>query len=357
MAKSTVWSIEPHTQAKHELLTRYLDAWFPILASWSAKVLFIDGFAGPGSYVSGEPGSPRLAVESAVGRQKMLENSQVMFLFNESDRKRFALLDEWAKDDAPSLMPENFTIFTRNQPFRDLATEIVTSRGDGRLVPTFAFVDPFGFKGVPIDLIGSLVRDKRSELFILFSYNSVNRWVTFEDQDHNLGELFGCTDYKAADGLAAAERKAFLADLYEQQLKRIGGFAYVSRFEMIESRGRTSYFLYHCTRSLKGLEVMRTAMWAIDPHRGSQFSDRVAGLEPLFDTPLDFDLGERLVERFRGQSVGIDVLERFVLTDTPFAPNHLRKPTLKPLQEQGMIVCTGQKRKGTYPKGVTITFL
>jgi three-Cys-motif partner protein len=48
--EATIWEIEPHTQAKHEILSRYLDAWFPILASWNTKVLYIDGFAGPGTY-------------------------------------------------------------------------------------------------------------------------------------------------------------------------------------------------------------------------------------------------------------------------------------------------------------------
>jgi hypothetical protein len=33
MAKpnETLWEIEPHTKAKHEILQRYLGAWFPIL--------------------------------------------------------------------------------------------------------------------------------------------------------------------------------------------------------------------------------------------------------------------------------------------------------------------------------------
>ncbi|MGV9862329.1 three-Cys-motif partner protein TcmP [Rhodococcus koreensis] len=352
----TVWEIEPHTKAKHEILTRYLDAWFPILASWSERVLFIDGFAGPGSYRSGEPGSPRLALESAKGQARFLRNSNVMFLFNEADPSRFQLLEEWRTEENGSI-PSNFSVHTRNQQFVDLAGEIVERRGDKRLVPTFAFVDPFGFKGVPLALICDLVRDKRSELFILFSFNSVNRWITHEGQQGNLSELFGCSDYAQADGLGPDERKRFLADLYERQLREVGQFPYVSRFEMIEMRGRTSYFLYHCTRSLKGLEVMRSAMWKIDPTNGSQFSDRVAGIEPLFDATFTLDLDKLLITRFKGQTVPIKVLQDFVLTDTRYAPAHLKKDTLKPMQERGLIECIGQKRKGTYPEGVSIHFL
>lgn len=109
MVTETVWEIEPHTKAKHEILTRYLDAWFPILASWSERVLFIDGFAGPGSYKSGEPGSPRLALASAKGQERFLRNSTVMFLFNEADPSRFQLLEDWRTDENGSI-PSNFSL-------------------------------------------------------------------------------------------------------------------------------------------------------------------------------------------------------------------------------------------------------
>lgn len=351
---ATVWAIEPHTQAKHEILTRYLDAWFPILASWNTKVLFIDGFAGPGRYEDGEPGSPLLAIDAASKRQNMLKNSTVMFLFNESDKPRH---DELATQLEDAELPDNFQVYLEHGQFVDLADRLVANRGDRSFVPTFAFVDPFGWAGIPLELIAKLVRDKRSELFILFSFNSVNRWLDHPNQQTNMQQLFGCDDYRRANGMQPNDRKEYLASLYEQQLKNLGQFLYVSRFEMIEKNGRTSYFLYHCTRSVKGLEVMRSAMWKIDPNRGCQFSDRIAGLEQLFQGPLTLDLDDRLLSRFAGQRVPIKTLQDFVLTDTPFAPEHLKKPTLKPMQEDGRIVdVVGQKKKGTFPPGAEVVF-
>ncbi|MGH6683974.1 MAG: three-Cys-motif partner protein TcmP [Pseudolabrys sp.] len=343
-------------QAKHEILTRYLDAWFPIMASWNTKVLFIDGFAGPGRYAGGEPGSPELATESALKRQGMLRGSTVMLCFNESDKARYGELESWASAKAETV-PANFELIVQNEEFVDLAQHIVDTRGGRSLVPTFAFVDPFGFSGVPIELIADLVRDKRSELFILFSFNSANRWIRHPEQQVNMRDLFGCDDYLEADSLVPLARKEFLAGLYERQLRDYGNFPYVSRFQMIEKSGRTSYFLYHCTRNLKGLEVMRSAIWKIDPTSGRQFSDRVAGLESIFEGPIAFDLEERLLTRFAGQRVPIKTLQDFVLTDTPFAPEHLKKRTLKPLQERGLIEVTGQKKRGTFPDGVEVRFL
>lgn len=354
--KTTVWDIEPHTKAKHEMLSFYLDAWFPILSSWNERVLFIDGFAGPGHYTGGEPGSPHYAVESAKRREAMLKGTTVMFLFNEADEQRHAELEKWVERTEKDA-PDSFQLYHDNQEFVDLAQGLVDDRGDKQLVPTFAFVDPFGWKGVPIDLISDLVRDKRSELFILFSFNSINRWITHEQQQENMRALFGCYDFLDADGLPPPQRKTFLADLYESQLRSIGKFPYVSRFEMIERKGRTSYFLYHCTRSLKGLEVMRSAMWKIDPQRGCQFSDRVAGIAPLFTGPIVFDLDQRLLDKFRGDLVPIRTLQEFVLTDTPYAPKHLKKETLKPMQQAGLIEVPGQRRRFTYPDGSEIYFV
>jgi three-Cys-motif partner protein len=48
--KTPVWSIDAHTKAKHEILRRYLQAWFPILASFSGRIIYLGGFAGPGVY-------------------------------------------------------------------------------------------------------------------------------------------------------------------------------------------------------------------------------------------------------------------------------------------------------------------
>jgi hypothetical protein len=44
------WPLDPHTLAKHEILRRYLYAWFPIMSCYNGRLVFLDGFAGPGAY-------------------------------------------------------------------------------------------------------------------------------------------------------------------------------------------------------------------------------------------------------------------------------------------------------------------
>ena len=56
--RSTVWDLDDHTRGKHLVLRSYMDAWLPIVLNTYERALFVDGFAGPGEYRRGEPGSP-----------------------------------------------------------------------------------------------------------------------------------------------------------------------------------------------------------------------------------------------------------------------------------------------------------
>src|SRR5580704_5033889 len=81
--RQTIWPLEPHTRAKHEILKRYLQAWMVILSQGRfPEILYIDGFAGPGEYSGGEVGSPIIALDTALAFRPPL-TSQVHFLFVE----------------------------------------------------------------------------------------------------------------------------------------------------------------------------------------------------------------------------------------------------------------------------------
>ena len=56
--KQTIWKLEPHTRAKHEILKRYLQAWIILSQGRFPEILYIDGFAGPGEYEGGKPDLP-----------------------------------------------------------------------------------------------------------------------------------------------------------------------------------------------------------------------------------------------------------------------------------------------------------
>lgn len=83
--------------AKHQLLSHYLNAWFPILASWSGRALYIDCHAGRGKHKTGHIGSPILALEVLQNHRlnnRILENTSVGFVFIENNEDNFSILQD-----------------------------------------------------------------------------------------------------------------------------------------------------------------------------------------------------------------------------------------------------------------------
>lgn len=368
MPQTTVWELEHHTAAKHEILRRYLAAWFPILTigGFNRRVLFLDGFAGPGIYSHGEAGSPIIALDTLVNHQMFdrLKDTEFVFFFIEKDRARFESLERelaafWA---AHGGQPDNVRVHAVNDEFAVRASSLLDHLEEQKkkLAPTFAFIDPFGWSGVGLDVIYRLLAFDKCEVFFNFMYDSVNRFLTHPNPavQRHLIDLFGTDGYSAAAELDPSSRKLFLHDFYKQQLEERGGFCYVHSFEMINKQGHTTYSLFYGTRSIGGLKVMKEAMWAADPIGGVRFSDQLARQPVLFGDEPDFGpLRTAIVERFSGQTVTIGEVEEFVLVETPYKASGYKKQVLKPLEQEGVLVVpTTRSRRLTYPNGVELSF-
>ncbi|MBD3757074.1 MAG: three-Cys-motif partner protein TcmP [Microbacterium sp.] len=362
MAKvPSIWPIEPHTQAKHALLAGYLDAWYPILASRNRRIVIIDGFAGPGIYAGGEPGSPRIALERLISHTAFasMNATQFVFLFNEQDPVRHASLAqsiaELQQNHTP--WPSNVVLAVEGKDFQLLAQDLLAGLGGKAMAPTFAFLDPFGYRDVPIELVRDLVAFNQSELFIYFDYNSVNRFATAGVVDHHFDALFGTNEYRAAPPAGARGRGAFLHDLYKRQLHTICGFPYVQSFEMVNSSGHTGNYLFFCTRHLKGFDRMKAVMWKIDPLGGYRFSDLLAGQEVLFQPDVDTrPLQSALAGEFGGRTISIEDVTNFVVGHTPYTSSHVKTRTLRPMQLAGVISSPNQTRTGQFPPGTMVAF-
>ena len=70
---------------KHEIIRTYLGGWFPKLARWSGKILYVDTHAGRGKHVTGHWGSPLVALRTLLehsNRDLILRHSEVKFIFD-----------------------------------------------------------------------------------------------------------------------------------------------------------------------------------------------------------------------------------------------------------------------------------
>jgi len=98
----TVWDLEQHTAKKHEILRRYFQAWLPIMSKYNPRILYVDGFAGPGEYSKGEPGSPLQVLKSAI-EHKYKSEAELTCLFVEADSERYAHLNLVLEQIKPKL--------------------------------------------------------------------------------------------------------------------------------------------------------------------------------------------------------------------------------------------------------------
>lgn len=359
----TVWSRPPHTRAKHDILTRYLGAWFGIFgrSRYHQKVNILDGFAGPGRYDDDEHGSPVLTLNTLLEHRSFADfgDTTFNFIFNEWDEDRFASLKGVLADVKANRAswPTTVQVVERNQNFQTLARELLDSIPTGKqLAPTFAFIDPFGYKDVPMSLIRDLVSHPSCELFIYFDFNSVNRFANAGNVDPLFTALFGCDDYKNAPA-ADAGRGQFIHDLYERQLRTECDFAHVCSFEMVTTSGHTGSYLFFCTRDDQAYDKMKESMWKLAPGGGYRFDDRLAGRPVLFEDEANTGpLQDELAQHFGGQTVVFEDVKRYVIRETPFHSNQIKRMTLKPMQEAERISSPNQKRKNMFPDGTLIEF-
>lgn len=371
----THWPIQPHTLAKHAILQRYLQAWLPIMSRYNGRIVFIDGFAGPGRYSGGEPGSPLIAIQTLLGHpqfQNRRVGREVVFLFVEKDRSRVAALNRELEPLVAAAPP-----WVKVQVFEgEFAAHLqqildaVDAEG-GRLAPTFAFIDPFGFSGVPLELIARIVRKPRCECLITFMYESIQRWKSHPEPalQANFDALFGTSSWRdllAAEG--STRQQDQIVDLYRRQLHTMAELKFVRTFEMINEGNRTEYFLYFGTNSAVGLSKMKEAMWKADPRSGQVFSDRTDPHQGvLFEAGSEAGLRHLLQQQFRGKGwTAIEEVERFVLEDdsSPYSEViHLKRRTLKPMEEAAQPSIEvrrpagARRRPGEYPEGTRINFL
>lgn len=357
----TLWHLEPHTKAKHEILRRYLQAWFPIMSRWNGRILYIDGFAGPGEYLAGELGSPVIAINTAIGHELKL-TTEIVFRFIEAREDRCEHLEEVLLKIE---LPDNIKYRVECSKFDESLTSLFDELDEQgkRIAPTFAFIDPFGYSQTPFHVIERIMKNKRCEVLITFMSGFLNR---FKSDSHKKGAfdlLFGTTEWREIildpDPDEKSEKK--IVEFYQNRLEAVA--KYVRTFEMINESNQPIYHLIFGTNSIKGLKEMKRAMWNVDETGMFSFSDRTDPRQTtLIKSEPDYQqLKWMIVNKFKGNTVSIEEIEYFVVVETPFRETHFKKRILREMEyanpPEMSIVGNHRARRGSYPKGTTVRFL
>ncbi len=358
---TTTWQLKDHTLGKHKVLRNYMDAWLPKMLQYRRKVLFIDGFAGPGEYARGEDGSPVIALDAYTNHSafnRMRGQINFVFIEKESDRAEHLrgviapYLDKLS-DDA---------ICISNSPFVEKMNEILEYYENPLrdFPPAFVMIDPFGVKDAPMQVIRRILAYPSTEVYVSLMYNYINRFRKQPDFENSLDDLFGCPHWR--EGLEIAEgvsRRKFYYNLYERCLREAGA-NYVLSFDLYENE-RLIYTIFFATQRLEGCDVMKEAMWKTAPFGDYKFKSRTVNQLTLGIEPNDFEpLSKALLDRYDHQDwVTIDEVEKYVMSDkTDYHTGHLKRQTLLPLENANILRADSDapRRKGDYPPGTRLLF-
>ena len=356
----TVWPLEPHTAAKHSILRRYLQGYYPKMASTRGRIVFVDGFAGPGEYEGGEPGSPVIALDSLIEHSYFpkMSTREFIFLFIEENLARFEMLRDKL---AERQRHPNVKVVVQHGTFEEHMDRVLNSLGEKQMAPAFVMVDPFGVKGLPLALLRRLATFPKTELLVTFIYESMSRFLGSDEFEPHLDNLFGTSEWRQAMNLHGDRKKEFLSDLYARQLGSIG-MEYVRLFEMKDAGNRTEYFLAFATHHTEGLRVMKEAMWKVDQAGGVAFSDFTAPSREqatLFEAKPNYaQLGDLMLGHFSGQQrVPIENINDFVLVETAFRETDGRDVLRDAEKEEAVKVKRPDgRRKNYWGAGTQVTF-
>lgn len=361
-----LWECPPRTKAKLEILSKYLGAWFGILANQGYEhVFYIDGFCGPGEYLGGEEGSPIVATRHANCIAQKNPNFKATLIFVDKDPRAIKHLNTLKEINNQH---SNIKIISKEGEFSDEVGNIIKALQKNPRSPTFSFIDPFGFGQSPIKTLMLLMHNDSSEIFVNFWCGFMNRFKEHEDEDvtekikNMVGEKELSHIINAADSINA------LCIAFEKNLKKIG--QYTLKFMMRDEKNIRDNAFFFCGQHPKGFERIKEAMWKVDPVHGNSFSahgemTKNSPQQDFFgDSPQTHELSALIQEKYAGHN-NVSVMEIFkwVIEETDaFLPSHARIE-LEILNENGQIqsitdpsASTRKRAKNTWPARLLLSF-
>ena len=341
-------------EAKHTILRAYLNAWFPILTSWSGEVLYIDCHAGRGRHRTGHPGSPIIALQLLLGHRSLsaiLARCQVRFIFFERDEENFDCLRREIRE--LGRLPDGIAVEPHCDDYEGVlvgACEEAHKRGH-ELAPLFAFVDPYGFR-LSMATLNKILFSHASELLINWMFRYVDMAMHTESQAGNMDSLFGTDEWRAVAARDYPERADGAMELFSSRLKA----DYVTPMLMRGKNEALKYVLFHATNHPKGREVMKEAMWKADPSGSftAHERDHVGQLSLFEIAPGLGALKNRLWEDFGGKTVCVKDLYGW-LTTTLYLRKHLHA-VLKDYHRRGVVQCSGYDGQFTFSQNPRFAF-
>lgn len=357
---------------KSTIVAKYFDVWANVIINtqkkypqYTQKIAYIDLFAGPGRYKDGTQSTPIKILTNAIAKPDLRD--RLVAIFNDKDENNSKTLRVTINN-----IPGIETLRYKPQVYnKEVGGEIVKMFENMNLVPTLFFVDPWGYKGLSLGLVNSVLKDWGCDAIFFFNYIRINMGIDNEDVRQHMNELFGEERdeelRKKIRNKNPEERELFIVEELCQAIKSYGS-RYVLPFRFKNDRGkRTSHHLIFVSKHFRGYEIMKDIM-AHESTSNMQdvpsFEYNPADLLPkqmllfMLSRPLD-DLRDNLLQTFKGKSLAMRKIYEQHNVDTPYIKKNY-KDILRILYDEGIIQAVSPKdkppRNGTFGDDILVTF-
>ena len=361
--------VREQSAVKSAIVSKYFAAWATVVlsvqdrrAGLNDKIAYIDLFAGQGKYDDGTPSTPVSILSKAIADDKMRD--RLVTFFNDSNEDFVSSLR-----DVIAQIPgiESLKYLPEVRDF-EVGQEVVDWLESGKLIPSLVFLDPWGYKGLSLNLVIAATKAWGCDTILFFNYNRINMGLNNPLVEEHMEALFGAERSQKLRqqiaGLVPDERELTIVENLCEVLA--DGGRYVLPFRFKDDRGtRTSHHLFLVTKHPRGYEIMKEIMAKessgaeqgvasfeynpVDRRQVKQFPL----LSELVPRPLD-DLAGMLVEEYAGKTISMKEIYEAHNVGRPFIKRNYKDALLK-LEADGEILVP-KHRKGTFGDNVEATF-
>jgi three-Cys-motif partner protein len=218
--------------------------------------VYVDCFSGPWRAAEEELNDTSIrialerlnAVHDGLARQKKYPTIRAIFV--EKSRSAFEALQKVLEQHRGVVKTSAFP-----GSFEDNIPRIIAEIGP---TFTFFFVDPTGWTGFAMDNLRPILQRRSGEVMINFMYDFINRFLNYQSSanEESLDRCFGTSRWREIR--EAPDRELAMVDLYTEQVRVTGGFAYATSTRILKPLHERAYFhLIYATRNPKGVVKFR----------------------------------------------------------------------------------------------------
>lgn len=363
----------PNSKVKSQIVASYFKQWAKVIGkvvtpNFSVnKLAYIDLFSGPGKYQDGTDSTPVLILKHAIETPELQKT--LVTLFNDKENTLIETLKAEAQKIEGIEKLKYKPVFVNDEVGSDMAAELRRMS----LIPSLVFLDPFGYKALSLELIGSAIKDWGCDCIFFFNYNRINAAITNPAFSDHVNGIFG---KDVADKLRSQvgsmspdEREKILLSTFLKSLKSVNGTYSITFKFLKEDSSKTSHFLILVSKNILAYKLMKEIMAkfssTVDEIPTYEFNPRQHSVDTtitLFGDNLGrmADFRQELLDFFKGRTLTVEEIFLEHNVGRPYTLKNYKTALLR-LEMDGKITCNPSKRKKmngklTMGNTVSVTF-